>query len=202
VSCHVNPSPGYDWYNEIQFQRIGEVIAVRRWEDNYGIWCRRDQINGSVLWLRAAQYLSRIDPNWCLPGDFLREITVEGIRGWRADVVAFCWCRFGEAKDFNGGRWILGMSERQLAALARQYDIRCCYGEDEPPVIKHLRAVVSLLPKGSGPKHLARLLDRDESRARKSSLERVVKTLLDARAKREDRTGKLSGSTTKQSEER
>jgi hypothetical protein len=50
-------------------------------------------------------------------------------------------------------------------------------------VIEHLRAVVSLLPKGSGPKSLARLLDRDESRAGKASLARVVE-ILQARTRR------------------
>jgi hypothetical protein len=47
---------------------------------------------------------------WCLPEDALEEIHVTGCDGWRAELLAVCWCRFGDEKSINYGRLLLSLT--------------------------------------------------------------------------------------------
>jgi hypothetical protein len=73
----------------------------------------------------VALYLSRRTPEWCLPEDALEEIHVTGCDGWRAELLAVCWCRFGEDRLNNYGRLLLSLTDKQLETFWRGFKNIC-----------------------------------------------------------------------------
>src|SRR5262252_5337275 len=113
-------SPAGDWRSRIEFDIDNGEIRVREW---IGDDPARDRgiLRGEPAWRRAALYLARRNELWCLPGDAIDDVRIRGCPGWRGELLAVCWCRFGEEKEWNFGRHLAHLNDEQLAALWRDY---------------------------------------------------------------------------------
>jgi hypothetical protein len=112
--------PAGDWRSRIEFDVVSGGIRVREWIGDDPV---RDRgiLRGTPTWRRAALYLARRNEIWCLPGHALDDVQIRGCAGWRGELLAVCWCRFGEEKEWNFGRHLASLQDRQLAALWRDY---------------------------------------------------------------------------------
>ena len=113
-------SPAGDWRSRIEFDVNDCGIRVREWIGDDPV---RDRgiLRGTPAWRRAALYLARRNELWCLPGNAIDDVQIRGCSGWRGELLAVCWCRFGEEKEWNLGRHLVTLEDRQLAALCRDY---------------------------------------------------------------------------------
>jgi hypothetical protein len=79
--------------------------------------------SGWPLWRILAQYLTsdKLEQNdWAVTAESLLDIEVTGVHGWRSDVLALCWTRFGEDNDWNPGKLLLSFPDVWLAKEAKR----------------------------------------------------------------------------------
>jgi hypothetical protein len=129
-----------------------------------------------------ALYLSRRSSEWSLPADALAEILVKGLDGWRGELLAVCWCRFGEEKELNYGRWLVRLTDRQLKALWRDYGSLVGLGA-QPELLADMERLAILLrdtelePAWERPVGFRLVLEKWEPALERGFLGRIISTL-------------------------
>ena len=118
-----------EWHARIQF--IAKDKGFECWDTaEHGLWetpgeeelpHRVATSDVPLTWRTAARVLSERGNYESIPECSLASVTVDGLKGWQADMLALCWTRFGDDQDRNYGKDFLSLSDAQLAALAKEY---------------------------------------------------------------------------------
>ncbi len=120
---------GMEWHARIQF--IAKDKGFECWDTaEHGLWetpgeeelpHRVATSDAPLTWRTAAQVLSERGNYESIPECSLASVTVDGLKGWRADMLALCWTRFGDDQELNYGKDFLSLSDAQLAAFGKEY---------------------------------------------------------------------------------
>ncbi len=138
LTCSYSGAPGMEWHARIQF--IAKDKGFECWDTaEHGMWetpgeeelpHRVATSDAPLTWRTAARVLSERGNYESIPECSLAFVTVDGLKGWQADMLALCWCRFGEDQDRDYCPDFLSLSDSDLAALGKEYgSFLPCWGE-------------------------------------------------------------------------
>ena len=125
MTCEYSGGPGLEWCASAELVNTPKGLQViQKAGEEFSRTHRlpRGQTQKSA-WRLLARYLSRnsVKQNdWSIPEEALSEVVVTGIQGWHADVLALCWTRFGNDKEWSPGKLLLSFPDDWLAKEARR----------------------------------------------------------------------------------
>jgi hypothetical protein len=144
LACRYSGAPGFEWLSRMEFTTRHRKIIVREWIGDE-TWQDHATLSGTLAWRKVAHFLAEIEADHCVPGEALGHVVITGVNGWRADVLALCWCRFGEDKKLNSSSYLVDLTDRHLEALWREYGPIARSTPGLPPLLEEIEKLRNLV---------------------------------------------------------
>jgi hypothetical protein len=121
LSCTYSFSLGISWTAILEARSFPKRIEIWETVSDSEFQCTSTHPCGDIYEC-LLRVLGSHDAVYCLFPGALSQIVVEGVSGYKAELLALCWCRWGEEKEINYCRDFTSLSKSAIEKL------KCYYG--------------------------------------------------------------------------
>ena len=120
LSCSYSFSPGINWTAILEARSFPNRIEI--WETVSESEFQHTSTHPSDdIYECLMGVLENHDAVYCLFPEVLSQIVVDGVSGYKAELLALCWCRWGDEKEINYCRDFTSLSKSAIKNLRDYY---------------------------------------------------------------------------------